>query len=77
MTYILTLSPEKIILGGGVMKQRQILPFVYKYIKRLNKGYVSFSQLDKHISNYIVTPGIEGLSAIKGGLYAAKKLTVY
>lgn len=76
ITYILTLSPEKIILGGGVLKQRQLLPIIYKHVKELNKGYVAFEQLEDRISDYIVTPGIEGLSAIKGGFYAAKnKLT--
>lgn len=76
ITYILTLSPEKIILGGGVLKQRQLLPIIYKHVKELNKGYVAFEQLEDRILDYIVTPGIEGLSAIKGGFYAAKnKLT--
>lgn len=74
MNYILTLSPEKIILGGGVMKQRQLLPIIYKHIKTLNKGYVAFDQLEDGIADYIVTPGIEGLSAIKGGFYAAKHM---
>lgn len=72
INYILTLSPEKIILGGGVLKQRQLLPIIYKHVLHLNKGYVAFDQLEDRISDYIVTPGIEGLSAIKGGFYAAK-----
>lgn len=74
ITYILTLSPEKIILGGGVMKQRQLLPIIYKHLQNINNGYISFPQLEEQISDYIVTPGIEGLSAIKGALYLAKKI---
>lgn len=74
MNYILTLSSEKIILGGGVMKQRQLLPIIYKHVKALNKGYVAFDQLEDGIADYIVTPGMEGLSAIKGGFYAAKNM---
>jgi fructokinase len=72
MTYILTLSPEKIILGGGVMRQRQILPIIYKHLQATNNHYLSFPQLEDQISDYIVTPGIEGLSAIKGAFYLAK-----
>jgi len=72
MTYILILSPEKIILGGGVMKQRQLITIIYEYLKRLNNGYMSFSQLEENISYYIVTPELEGLSAIKGAFYLSK-----
>jgi fructokinase len=75
MNYILTLSPEKIIIGGGVIKQRQLLPIIYKYVKEFNKGYIAFDQLEAGIADYIVTPGIEGFSAIKGGFYAAKNMT--
>ncbi|MBO0994914.1 ROK family protein [Bacillus sp. SD088] len=73
MTYILTLSPEKIILGGGVMKQRQLLPVILKYVQQFNNHYLSFSQLEDNIDEYIVTPGIEGYSAIKGAFYLAKR----
>jgi len=72
MTYILTLSPERIILGGGVMRQRQLLPVIYKHLQAMNNHYLAFPQLEDQISDYIVTPGIEGFSAIKGAFYLAK-----
>lgn len=72
MTYILTLSPERIILGGGVMRQRQLLPVIYKHLQAMNNHYLAFPQLEDQIADYIVTPGIEGLSAIKGAFYLAK-----
>lgn len=72
MTYILTLSPERIILGGGVMKQRQVLPVIYKHLQEMNNHYLAFPQLEDQIADYIVTPGIEGFSAIKGAFYLAK-----
>src|SRR5690606_978352 len=72
MSIILTLSPEKVVLGGGVMKQRQLLPIIHQYVQEFNRNYLSFPQLEDDIAEYIVTPGIEGLSAIKGALYLAK-----
>ncbi|HLU24053.1 MAG TPA: ROK family protein [Bacillaceae bacterium] len=72
ISIILTLSPEKVVLGGGVMKQRQLLPIIHKYVQEFNRNYLSFPQLEDDIAEYIVTPGIEGLSAIKGALYLAK-----
>src|SRR5690625_43160 len=72
-TYILTLSPEKIILGGGVMKQQQLFPMIRKYLKEIDNGYLSFPEINKENSNYIVSPGIEGKSATIGCFYLAKE----
>ena len=38
VNFILTLSPEKIILGGGVMKQKQLFPKIRKEVVELLKG---------------------------------------
>lgn len=64
MQYVLILSPMKIILGGGVMKQKQIFPFVYKYLKELMKGYVYLPEM----SEYIVGPGLGDDAGITGSL---------
>lgn len=71
--YILTLSPEKIILGGGVMKQRQLLPIIHTHLKKFNNGYLTFPELGEDIANYITTSNIDGKSAIMGCLYLAKE----
>ena len=40
VNYILILSPEKIIMGGGVMKQKQLFPLIHKNVKEMLNGYV-------------------------------------
>ena len=40
MNYILCFSPERIILGGGVMKQEQLLPLIQAKTKQLLAGYI-------------------------------------
>ena len=51
-SYILMISPEKIVLGGGVMHQEQMLPLVRREVHRQLKGYIQgkgLEDLDKYI----------------------------
>jgi fructokinase len=68
MQYILILSPKKIILGGGVMNQKQVFSYVYKYLPELVNGYVTLPEL----TEYIVSPGLGDDSGIVGSLLLAK-----
>lgn len=67
MQYILIISPKKIILGGGVMKQRQVFAFVYKYLQQFINEYVFLPEL----STYIVSPGLRDNAGIIGSLLLA------
>lgn len=58
VNYILVLSPEKIILGGEVMKHKQLLPIIRKAVVKLLNGYVQTEQIFKKIDEYIVTPDL-------------------
>lgn len=73
MTYILTLSPKKIILGGGVLKRDHILKLVREKVLKLLNGYIQSGEIVYHIDNYIVSPGLEDNSGICGALALAKK----
>lgn len=65
--YILILSPEKIVLGGGVMKQKQVFDHIYKYLPELIGGYVELPEL----SSYIVSPSLGDNAGITGALILA------
>jgi fructokinase len=67
MQYILILSPKKIILGGGVMNQEQVFPFIYKHLTELVNEYVALPEL----SSYIVRPGLGDNAGITGSLLLA------
>lgn len=73
MQYILILSPKKIILGGGVMNQTQVLTYIYKYLKELLNGYLSFAEVSANIENYIVKPGLGDNAGIAGAILLAEK----
>ena len=51
--YIMILSPQKIILGGGVMHQEQLFPLIRGKVKELVNGYINTKEL-ADIDNYIV-----------------------
>lgn len=55
---VLLNSPEKVILGGGVMQQPQLFPLIRDEVKRYLNGYVSAAALTDGIEGYIVPPGL-------------------
>jgi fructokinase len=69
MQYILILSPKKIILGGGVMKQKQVFASLNKYLKEFVNEYVSLPVL----TDYIVSPGLGDNAGITGSLMLAQQ----
>jgi len=69
MQYLLILSPKKIILGGGVMKQERVFASIQKHLVELVNGYVRLPDL----ANYIVGPGLGDEAGITGALMLAKE----
>ncbi len=62
---IMLLSPEKIVLGGGVMHQTQVVPMIREKVKKMLGGYLSTSQLD-NLDSYIVLPELNDNQGILG-----------
>jgi fructokinase len=65
---ILLLSPQKIILGGGVMHQLHLFPLIREQVKNNLKGYVSASEVTDHIDSYIVPPGLGDNAGLSGSI---------
>ncbi len=65
VNYILILSPERIVLGGGVMHQKQLFPLVRKKTLELLNGYIHTGQLLR-IDDYIVPPSLKDNQGILG-----------
>lgn len=67
MSYTLILRPERIILGGGVMKQKQLFDLIRKQFIKLMSNYVDTPD----IKEYIVPPALEDNAGITGCLLLA------
>ncbi|UQZ33360.1 fructokinase [Paenibacillus sp. PK3_47] len=65
---ILLLSPQKIILGGGVMQQPQLYPLIRKAVLRNLNGYVSSPAILDHMDEYIAAPGLGQQAGLRGAL---------
>lgn len=70
--YILTLSPEVIILGGGIMHQEQLFPMIRSYVLEMLNGYLQTDEL-KDIDHYIVSASLNDNQGIMGCLELAKR----
>lgn len=63
--YVLTLSPRKIVLGGGLMHQEQMYPLVRAKFKELLNGYIKTKEIED-LENYIVAPSLNDNQGIMG-----------
>ena len=66
--YILTLSPQRIILGGGVMHQESLLPLVRREVARQLNGYIrgkGLNDLDTYIVGVSLNDNQGAMGAVK------------
>ena len=63
---ICTLSPQRIILGGGVMEQEHLFPRVRTRTQDLLNGYVQAPEILERIDEYIVPPGLGNRAGAAG-----------
>tara|TARA_X000001036_G_scaffold440096_1_gene494394 strand:+ start:6188 stop:7099 length:912 start_codon:yes stop_codon:yes gene_type:complete len=65
--YILILSPNKIILGGGVMNNKNLLIDINLNVKKILNDYILKKEFNEKIDQYIVSPKLGKKSGIYGG----------
>ena len=74
-TLICTLVPQRFILGGGVMRQMQLLPLLRDGVRRLLNGYMQVSALATDIDTYIVPPALGDAAGVLGAIALAQHQT--
>ena len=68
--YVLILSPERIVVGGGVAHQEQMMPLIRKEVLRQMGGYIQGKGM-ADLDSYIVLPSLNDNQGILGALKLA------
>lgn len=69
---ICTLSPTRIILGGGVMQKPGLLGQVRHNVQAFLNDYVDSLEIREHIERYIVAPGLGDRAGVMGAIALAQ-----
>ena len=72
VSYICTLSPQRIIIGGGVMRQARLITLVRDNVKRMLNNYVKSGEIMESIQDYIVRPNQGDNAGVLGAIELAK-----
>ena len=70
---VLVLSPERLILGGGVMQESSLFPLVRSYLSASLAGYVQAEAVRSGMSSYVVPPLLGERAGILGALALAEQ----
>lgn len=72
---ICILSPQRIILGGGVMQQAHLFPLIRDRVQQLLNDYLKTPTILEHVEQYIVPPGLGDRAGVKGAIALAQQAT--
>jgi fructokinase len=73
VNFICTFSPQRIILGGGVMQQSHLFPLIRREVQERLNGYLKAPAILDQIETYIVPPGLGRRSGVLGAIALARQ----
>ncbi len=71
---ICILSPQRIILGGGVMKQTHLFPLIRTHVKNLLNKYIKDPTILEKIDEYIMPPKLGSKAGVLGAIALAQEV---
>lgn len=67
------LSPERILLGGGVMQQPHLFPMIRDEFLNLLNNYIVHTELTEHSDRFIQPPALGSRAGVLGALALAEE----
>ena len=71
MNAVFAVSPERVVLGGGVIKKPGLLPIVRTQVKELISDYIELAGEVGNIDDFIVPPALGDYTGVVGALLLA------
>jgi fructokinase len=71
MNLTLVVSPQRIVIGGGVMQQTGVIEMVRREVVQLLNGYVQSDRITRDIDQFIVPPALGNQSGMLGAIALA------
>jgi fructokinase len=68
---VLTVSPQRIIMGGGVMAQQRLFPLLRRRMLHWLGGYVQRDEILTDIDRFVVPPALGSRAGVLGALCLA------
>ena len=72
VSVIFVLSPERIVIGGGVMRRHGLLQLVQREVLKLLNGYLDATAVRAEISDYLAPPGLGSRAGVLGAIALAE-----
>ncbi len=73
VNYIAVLSPQRVIMGGGVMEQVHLFPRIRSEVRDLLNGYIQVPELLERIDEMIVPPALGRQAGVLGAIALARE----
>jgi fructokinase len=70
--WVCTLSPQRIVLGGGVMQQTLLFPMIRAELVRLLNGYIQSREITEHADRFVVPAMLGSRAGVLGALVLAE-----
>ena len=74
LAIVCTVSPHRVIAGGGVFEHPALLPAVRRRLQELLGGYLETPLLLDHIDRYLVAPGLGDDAGVLGAIAIAETI---
>lgn len=71
VNWICSISPERIIMGGGVMRQPGLLRRIQEKVLELLNGYIQAAEILERMDCYVVPPALGGNAGVLGAIALA------
>lgn len=73
VSWVCTLSSQRIIMGGGVMQKPHLFSMMRREFSSLLNGYIKAGTLKDSLDEFVVPPKLGSLSGVLGSLVLAEK----